>query len=440
MLGDMVAAFRNHDDLLVSELRHHNLDVPGPSPSDPRFQRALRAIHELEPMPACVMPHPVTGGYTTVETRYRRLFILGTDPVSGVTFENRWRYRSEFVRDLGRLEQLRLDLGPQPTSNNRPEPSLEQTRLLIEFGALLDKLMPDTRDSLPIETLLLSNDPPSDALVRSIDPQLLLEARLFSVLSVATERDLRQSFEEVVSSVDPGYSWQSRERAGERAIRNILGEYRHHWFINKGIYRHYMTSHSQAGQSTGVVPIPQETTVVSVVRFPTRPAHQREVSLMRPSQGIMWQPSMSPFRSSAAESQSMRVSWFDEMPRGANAEALLDPEYLQWRQEQVEPSRFNSPRAVGQLPCTPDMDELVRPPQNREPDLHPEQMSRRGEIHEAISSELQPLIPGLQAQAEASRQLPRQAIRDRSVQTNANAMGARVIRMLRNSLHRRRSQ
>jgi len=61
MLGDMVAAFRNHDDLLVSELRHHNLDVPGPSSSDPRFQRALRAIHELEPMPACIMPHPVTG-------------------------------------------------------------------------------------------------------------------------------------------------------------------------------------------------------------------------------------------------------------------------------------------------------------------------------------------------------------------------------------------
>ena len=337
-----------------------------------------------------------------METRYRRLLVLGTDPISGVTFEYRWRYRSEFVRDLGRLEQLRLDLGPQPASINRPEPSLEQTRLLIEFGALLNKLMPDTRDTLPIETLLLSNDPPSDALVSSIDPQLLLEARLFSLLSVATERDLRQSFEEIISSVDPGYDRQTRERA----VKKILGDYRHHWFINKGIYRHYMTSDSQAGQSTGVVPIPQESTVVSVVRSPTSPAHQQEVSLMRPSQGIMWQPGMSPFRSSTAEIQRMRVSWFDETPRGANAEALLDPEYLEWRQEQAEPSRFNNPRAVGQLPRTPDMDELVRPPQNREPDLHPEKMNRRGETHEGTFSEQQPLIPGPQAQAEASRQFP----------------------------------
>lgn len=90
----------------------------------------------------------------------------------------------------------------------------------------------------------------------------------------------------------------------------------------------------------------------------------------------------------------MRVSWFDESPRGANAEALLDPEYFQWRQEQGEPSRFNSPRSMGrasrtmsaasvsaeqhrqsfvnrdrdtltQLHRTPDMDELVRTPPER---------------------------------------------------------------------------
>lgn len=58
------------------------------------------------------MPHPLTGEYTTVEARYRRLVSLGADRISDVALEDRWRNRSEFVRDLERLEQLRLDLGP----------------------------------------------------------------------------------------------------------------------------------------------------------------------------------------------------------------------------------------------------------------------------------------------------------------------------------------
>lgn len=446
MLGDTVVAFRNHNNLLLSELRRHNLDVPDTSPSDPRFRRALEAIHELKPVPSCIMPDPATGEYTPIEARYRRLVFLGTERISGVALEDRWRNRSAFVRDLERLEQLRLHLGPQPASNNRPEPGLDQTRLLIEYGALLNKLMPDNWHFTPDETGAMRSEWSRSAVIGSFDRELMQETMFFSLLSIATERDVRQSLESI-----PG-----------RAVRVMLGDYRHNWFVNAGIFRHYVASESQVGGSSTAVPIPQAFTVES-------PARQREVSSSRPSEGSMWQPGMSPFRSSAAESQSMRVSWFEESPRGANAEALLDPEYLQWRQEQDGPSRFNSPRAMGgasptvstapvsaeqnrqsfvnrdrdtltQLPRAPGMDELVRPPQNREPDLHPEQMSRRGETHEGISSELQPLISGPQAQAEASRQFPRQAIHDRSVQTSANAMGARVIRMLRNSLHRRRSQ
>ena len=446
MLGDTVVAFRNHNNLLLSELRRHNLDVPDASPSDPRFRRALEAVHELKPVPSCIMPDPATGEYTPIEERYRRLKILETDRISGVALEDRWRNRSAFVRDLERLEQLRLHLGPQPASDNRPEPGLDQTRLLIEYGALLNKLMPDNWHFTPDETGAMRSEWLRGAVIGSFDRELLQETRLFSLLSIATERDTRQALEGI----------------SERAVRFMLADYRHNWFVNAGIFRHYMASESQLGGSSTVVPTPQAFMV-------ERPAQQREVSSSRPGEGSRWQPGMSPFRSSAAQSQSMRVSWFDEMPRGANAEALLDPEYLQWRQEQGEPSRFNSPIAVGgasrtmsaepvaaqqqsrpvvnggsstftQLPRTPDMDELVRPPQNREPDLHPEQMSQRGEIHEDIFSELQPLILGPQAQTEASRQCPRQAIHDRSVQTNANAMGARMIRIFRHTLHRRRSR
>lgn len=162
-----------------------------------------------------------------MEACYRRLVILGADRISGVALEDRWKNRSGFVRDLVRLEQLRLDLGPSPASNNRPEPSLDQTRLLIEFGALLNKFMRDTSHLSPKETLLMHNESPRNAVLSSIDPQLLQEARLFSLLSIVTERDARQLLE-----------------IPERAVRVILGDHRHNWFINAGIYRHYIASES----------------------------------------------------------------------------------------------------------------------------------------------------------------------------------------------------
>ncbi|KAI4922898.1 hypothetical protein J4E90_001334 [Alternaria incomplexa] len=306
------------------------------------------------------MPDPATGEYTPIEARYRRLVFLGTERISGVALEDRWRNRSAFVRDLERLEQLRLHLGPQPASNNRPEPGLDQTRLLIEYGALLNKLMPDNWHFTPDETGAMRSEWSRSAVIGSFDRELMQETMFFSLLSIATERDVRQSLESI-----PG-----------RAVRVMLGDYRHNWFVNAGIFRHYVASESQLCliQST----------------------------------------------SSGGKSRMDR--------RDSTVPELWE--------EQALPDRDT----LTQLPRAPGMDEPVRPPQNREPDLHPEQMSRRGETHEGISSELQPLISGPQAQAEASRQFPRQAIHDRSVQTSANAMGARVIRMLQNSLHRRRSQ
>lgn len=121
----------------------------------------------------------------------------------------------------------------------------------------------------------------------------------------------------------------------------------------------------------------------------------------------------------------MRVSWSHGSPRGANAEALLDPDYLLWRQGQGRPSTSNSPiaMAVGgagrtlsqhlrrsahwgrgasvQTPDAVDMNEVGRPVQIGEPHVHPVEMNERRETDEALFSEIQHLGLGPETQAIA---------------------------------------
>jgi hypothetical protein len=116
LLGS-VTGLRNQNERLVDELRRHSVDILEDTPSDSQVLRALRAIHGIDALPAYVMPHPVTGAYTTVEARYRAHFRIpfpGTDSLSRIAMDDLWTIRSDFVCDLVRLEQFCLDLGPQP--------------------------------------------------------------------------------------------------------------------------------------------------------------------------------------------------------------------------------------------------------------------------------------------------------------------------------------
>jgi hypothetical protein len=212
-----------------------------------------------------------------------------------------------------------------------------------------------------------------------------------------------------------------------------------------------------------------------------------------PSTTSSWQPGRSPFRSPAHEAMSMGVSWADGSPRGANLN-LLDPEYLRWREEQGRPSLANSPisMAVGGRYRTRNENESHEGPTNymddyrfggtavRSPSaqggrrerqnemerpppsfataasptlsglntrtsalvsrpseanelLRPEEMSERRSIHEAFFSELQRLQLGPEAQMESVRLFPRQAIYDRSVQSDAIAQCAFMVRVLQNA-------
>jgi hypothetical protein len=212
-----------------------------------------------------------------------------------------------------------------------------------------------------------------------------------------------------------------------------------------------------------------------------------------PSTPSSWQPGRSPFRSPAHEAMSMGVSWADGSPRGANLH-LLDPEYLRWREEQGRLSLANGPisMAVGGRYRTRNENEshegptnymddyrfggtavgspsaqggrrerqnemdrpppgfataafptlsglntrtsalVSRPSEASEP-LRPEEMSERRKIHEAVFSELQRLQLGSEAQMESVRLFPRQAIYDRSVQSDAIAQCAFMVRMLQNA-------
>jgi hypothetical protein len=121
LLGS-VACLRNQNECLVGELRRHNVDIPKDTPSDLQILRAWRAVHGIDALPAYVMLHPVTGAYTTVEARYRTHFQIAfpeTDLLSGIAMNDLWTILSDFVCDLVRLEQLRLDLGPQLAPNSR---------------------------------------------------------------------------------------------------------------------------------------------------------------------------------------------------------------------------------------------------------------------------------------------------------------------------------
>jgi hypothetical protein len=228
-------------------------------------------------------------------------------------------------------------------------------------------------------------------------------------------------------------------RNPEEVVRVVMGDFRLTRFITSGVYRHYLASENQADQ-------------------------QREHSAVRPIDSSRWQPGMSPFMSPAAESQSMRISWYDGSPRGANAEALLDPEYLRWRQAQGRPSSLNSPIAMAaggasqtmsdeapspsqhrrrfvnrgrggstQLSRAPDMDELVRPLRSSESPLHPLEMRERRQNYEALISELQRLSLGPELQADTSRLFPRRAIYDRSVQTDPIAQCVLMRRALQST-------
>ncbi|KAF1947492.1 hypothetical protein EJ02DRAFT_461679 [Clathrospora elynae] len=413
-------------------------------------QRAVRAIDGVEPLPACVKPHPTTGEYTTVETRYRayweqELRTAGPDDAALLgLIDGLWNARTALARDVERLEHLCLRLGPfsgrQPPGGLRQGDTADEsspTKMYVEYGALLEKLMPR-------EVHLNLN---TSEVIDSIGEDLQHEARMFSLLSPIEEEQRARSAEESWSGMTEVHTTERRRTLAE----DLLRRHRLSRFVDSGVYRHYVSAVNYSVRQPAS-PLSAQDSFAHRARIPVRaletpsriPTRMNSWSIVSNRYGpnldapitpSRWQPGLSPFRSPDAEVSSMRLSWYDGSPRGANAESMLDPEaVLQSTSEagsdivtslvfglrnRIPPSPTANPhQSVIGSGCSSvrpasifDLDALMHTLQVHEPSLEqplgPEEMHERRATHEAFLEELQRLNLGPQAQADATRLFPR---------------------------------
>jgi hypothetical protein len=350
------------------EDRMHRLDIrfhgrsrygPAAAPSGSSFASQTTNVRTgLDLVLACITPHPTTGEYTTVETRFRSYWeqILPPNDVDVAnTINDLWNTRNAFVRNIERLEylysrfgplQARQTLGPLIQGNVAEGAVTATPRMREEFDSLLNKLMPCEvhRD---VNTSMVS---------MGLSPNLRVCARLFSLLSPTEEAARARSAKEAWSSMAAMYPFERRHTLEFE----LLGRHRLSRFVDSGVYRHYVDTETEQGRHPTSFPSHEQ-----IMSMPLRAARAYDTpgrttlhpissstfsGLGRPrhdppSTPSRWRPGMSPFRSPADETMSLGVSWSDGSPRGVNAE-LMDPEYLRWREEQGGPSIFNSPIAM----------------------------------------------------------------------------------------------
>jgi hypothetical protein len=176
------------------------------------------------------MPDPVTGEYRTIETRYKAFWEQDVLRAGGISdnemqgfVDQFWGLRSNFVRDLVRLEHIHLRLVLSSiTSNDR----VLDTRQYIEYGSLLERLMPNDV-SLNINT---------SQIITGIDDDLQNDARRFSLLSPAEEEGYRRSAEHSWGLMAAVHTVERRRSL----VEDLMQRYRLSRFVNSGVYRHYI--------------------------------------------------------------------------------------------------------------------------------------------------------------------------------------------------------
>jgi hypothetical protein len=134
-----------------------------------------------------------------------------------------WGLRSNFVRDLERLEHIHLRLVPSSVTSNV---SVCDTQHYIEYGSLLERLMPNDV-SLDINT---------SQIIIGIDDDLQIDARRFSLLSITEEERYRRSAEQSWGIMAAVYTVERRRSL----VEDLMQRHRLSQFVDSEAYRHYL--------------------------------------------------------------------------------------------------------------------------------------------------------------------------------------------------------
>jgi hypothetical protein len=186
------------------------------------------------------MSNPVTGEYITLETRYRAYWEQALRERDGSVdriqemVETYWNGRSDFMRDLERLEHIRLTLSPPSAASRARE---------VEYDSLLEKVLP----------LNIHFDINTSEVIEELTPTLRDEARQFSLLTPAEEERYRRSTEDAWSGLSVVYTADRRRSLAE----DLLQRHRLSRFVDSGVYRHYVsTTNRQTRRPSLVSPFP----------------------------------------------------------------------------------------------------------------------------------------------------------------------------------------
>ncbi|KAF1835826.1 hypothetical protein BDW02DRAFT_578414 [Decorospora gaudefroyi] len=230
-------SFTTNSDLLhTNPVREH---TPRSDLADHLIlERARRTIDGSQPLPACVAPHPTTGVYITVRTRFQTYWeqFFENGGLNDATrrrelVEDMWNRRSRFACDVQGLESLRLMLGPFSDWEvaNGAAPNIQVSEPMYKrYGTLLKRLMPLGADRYVDR----------DAVIESLDHYLAVDASLFSLFTPEQELEHVRSAEEMQSMSSGGLTVEQRQTL----VEDVLRPQRLRKYVDSGVYRHYPTT------------------------------------------------------------------------------------------------------------------------------------------------------------------------------------------------------